>query len=253
MQRRIQRPDRNRQTVHCLEDPGEIIALQGQKLLQRSPAILFVVCQNHRAHVRNFFLAEEHVLGAAQSDTFRSECSRLNGVARNIGIGAHFHRAIRIGPLHELLQLRIIRIGINCAQLAFDHASGRAVERNPVALFEYLALHSHLACLLVDVDVARARHAALAHAARDHGGVAGHTATGGQNAFRDFHAVNVFRRGFGAHQDHRGLAVLLNRFFTAASAVKTICPTAAPGDAGNPVASTSTFVLFSSRRGTRKS
>ena len=33
-------------------------------------------------------------------------------------------------------------------------------------------------------------------------------------------------------------------FFTASSAVKTICPTAAPGDAGSPVASTSTLALF---------
>ena len=35
--------------------------------------------------------------------------------------------------------------------------------------------------------------------------------------------------------------------------VNTICPTAAPGDAGNPFASTSTLIPFSSSRGTRKS
>ena len=42
-------------------------------------------------------------------------------------------------------------------------------------------------------------------------------------------------------------------FSTASSAVKTICPTVAPGDAGRPFVSTSsTFTLFSSTRGTRK-
>ena len=42
-------------------------------------------------------------------------------------------------------------------------------------------------------------------------------------------------------------------FSTASSAVNTICPTAAPGDAGNPVARTSIFTFFSSNRGTKKS
>ena len=119
---------------------------------------------------------------------------------------------MRIRPLHKLLQLWIIRIGINCAQLAFDHASGRAVERNPVTLFEDLTLHSHLACFLVDIDIARPRDAALTHAASDYGRMAGHATAGRQNAFHNFHAVNIFRRRFGAHQDHRSLSVLLNCF-----------------------------------------
>ena len=70
--------------------------------------------------------------------------------------------------------------------------------------FSTLPCDAHLAVLLADLDVARACHAALAHAARDHSGVAGHAAARGENAGRDLHAVNVFRRGFAAHQDQLG-------------------------------------------------
>ena len=210
VQRRIQRADRNRQPVHRLEDAGKISALQRQQFLQRRAAVFLVVRQNHGAHVRNLLFAEEHVLGAAEPDAFRSERTRLNRIARNVRIGADLHRAMRIGPIHELLQFRIVGAGSRRAQLAFDHAAGRAVERNPVAFFEGLALHPHLASLLVDVDVACAGDAALAHAARHDRSVAGHAAARGENALRDFHAMNVFRRGFGAHQNHRGFLILVH-------------------------------------------
>jgi hypothetical protein len=64
-----------------------------------------------------------------------------------------------------------------------------------------LAFHAHLARFLVDLDVTRARDAALAHAARDHGSVAGHAAARGQNAGRDFHAREYLPAWFRAHQD----------------------------------------------------
>src|SRR5205823_10926973 len=98
-QRRIQGSDRDRQAIHGLEDPGKIITLQGEQLLQRSPPILLVIRQNHGAHVWNLFLTEKHVLGAAQSDAFRSECTSLYGVTRDVGIGTNFHAAMRVRPL----------------------------------------------------------------------------------------------------------------------------------------------------------
>ena len=55
----------------------------------------------------------------------------------------------------------------------------------------------------VDLDVARARHAALAHAAGHDRRVTGHAAARSQNARRHFHAVNIFRRGFRADENHR--------------------------------------------------
>ena len=53
----------------------------------------------------------------------------------------------------------------------------------------------------VDGAVAGAGHAALAHAAGDDSRVRGHAAARGENAGGDFHARDVFRRGFAADQD----------------------------------------------------
>jgi len=67
--------------------------------------------------------------------------------------------------------------------------------------------------------------------ARDYGSVAGHPAPRRQNTGSDFHALNIFRSGFGTDENHRILVRAMTRFLTASSAVKTICPTAAPGEA----------------------
>src|SRR5437868_3417101 len=98
-------------------------------------------------------------------------------------------------PAHQLQQFRIIRLCLDRVELALDHASGGAVQRDPVAFFEYLAFDAHLSGFLFDVNVARTGNAALAHAARDHGGVAGHSTARGQNSDRDFHALDVLRSG----------------------------------------------------------
>ena len=65
-----------------------------------------------------------------------------------------------------------------------------------------LTLHPHLASSFIYLDIARARHATLAHAPRDHGRMAGHATTRGQNTHGHFHAMNILRRGFGSHQDN---------------------------------------------------
>ncbi len=212
MQRRVERANGNRESVHRLEYAFEILALHGQQFLERRAAVFFVVGENHGAHVRNFLLAEEHVLGTAKANAFGAKGSRLNGIAGDVGIGADLHRAVRVGPVHEFFKLGIVRRGVERVQLALDHASGRAVERDPVAGPEGLAFDAHLARFFIDVDVAGARYAAFAHAARDDGGVAGHATARSENALGDFHAVDVFRRGFGAHQNHGNISIK-SRFF----------------------------------------
>ena len=54
---------------------------------------------------------------------------------------------------------------------------------------------------VVDAQRAGAGDAGLAHAARDHGGVRGHAAAGGEDAFGRVHAVDVLGRGLDPHQD----------------------------------------------------
>ncbi len=216
VQRRIEGADGDREAVHRAEDADKIVALIGQQFAQRRAAVLLVVRQDHRAHVRQTVFGEEHVLGAAQSDAFGAEGPRLQSIAGNVGIGANTHAAEGLGPSHQLQQFGIVGPRGHGVELAVDDAAGGAVERDPVAFLQRLAVHAHHARLLVDLDIAGAGDAALAHAARDDRRVAGHAAARGQNAGGDFHAGDVFRRGLAAHQDQLGALVLvefLDRFF----------------------------------------
>ena len=108
--------------------PSKSLRCMGSNFFERRAALFFVVGENHGAHVGNLLFAEEHVLGTAKADALGAKSSRLNGIAWNVGIGADFDRAIRVGPIHELLEFGIIGRRIKRVQLAFDDAAGGAVE-----------------------------------------------------------------------------------------------------------------------------
>ena len=201
VQRRIEQADGHRQRLHGFEEAHKVGALHGQQLLEGFAAILLVVGQDHGAHVVDAVLGKEHVLGAAQADAFGAEEASLLGVAGNVGIGADLEPAHRIDPAHELDQIGIVGLRGEGLELAGDDAAGGAVERDPVALLEGVALDAQFLLGFVDRAVAGAGHAALAHAAGDDGGVRGHAAARGENAGGDFHARDVLRRGFAADQD----------------------------------------------------
>ena len=116
------------------------VRCKGKQFLERGAALFFVARHDHGPHVRKFLFAEEHVLGAAQADALGAECPRLDGVSWNVGVGPHSHRAERLRPAHELHQFGIVGLGVKSVEFALDHAAGGAVERNPVARFEHLAL-----------------------------------------------------------------------------------------------------------------
>ena len=144
---------------------------------------------------------KEHMLGAAEADAFGSEQARILGVAGDVGVGANLQAANRIDPGHEGDQIGIVGLGVERLELAGDDAAGGAVERKPVALLEGVALDAQLLLVLVDEAIARAGHAALAHAAGDDRGVRGHAAARGENSGGHFHARDVLRGGFAADQD----------------------------------------------------
>ena len=200
----------------ALNSPTKSARCMGSSFFKRSAAVLLVVGQNHGAHVLDAVFGKEHVLGAAKSDALCAEQHGLLGVARNVGVGANLQLAQRIDPAHELDQIRIVGLRFERLELAGNHAAGGAVERNPVALLVGLALDAQFLLRFVHDAVARAGHAALAHAARNHRCVRCHAAARGQNAVRNFHAGDVFRSGFAAHQDDGlvgAVLVLLHRFF----------------------------------------
>src|SRR6266849_1524572 len=96
MERRIDGPDRDRASVHPLEHAVEILALQWEKFVQRLPSIGFVVGKDHPLDYRDAALAEEHVLGAAQSDASRAKRVCQLGLIRQVGVRANPEAAILI-------------------------------------------------------------------------------------------------------------------------------------------------------------
>ncbi len=110
-------------------------------------------------------------------------------------------RRTGIDPAHELDEIGIVGLRIERLELAGNDAAGGAVERDVVALLEGLALDAQFLFGFVDDAVAGAGHAALAHAAGDDSRVRGHAAARGENAVGNFHAGDVFRRGFAADED----------------------------------------------------
>src|SRR5262249_8334510 len=128
-------------------------------------------------HVRNAILSKEHVFRTAEADALSAECARLDGIARDVSVGAHAHFAERLGPTQDGQQLRIVGGGGHQPPLALDDAARSAVEREPIAFAKDGPLHAHGLRLLVDSDLARTHYTALPHAAGDDRRVAGHATT----------------------------------------------------------------------------
>jgi len=91
--------------VHDGEKLGEIRTLQRQELCQSSTARYLVFCKDHLAHRVDAVTFEEHVLGAAKTDTFRPERAGRARILRGVGIGADLHPARPVGPGHQLSEV----------------------------------------------------------------------------------------------------------------------------------------------------
>ena len=201
VQRRVQQADGDGQARHFLEDGFEIAALHGQQFGKRRFAFGFCVGQDHLAHGDDALGVEEHVFGTAQADAFSPELARRGGIGGCVGIGAHFQDAHFVGPAHQRAEIAG-QFGLTHADLSLEHLAGGAIDGDDVAAVDgYISCH-HFAARGVNLEHAGARYAGPAHAARHHSGVAGHAAAGGEDAACRMHAVNVFRAGFGAHQNH---------------------------------------------------
>ena len=110
------------------------------------------------------------------------------------------HAPALVGPAHERAEIAG-KFRLHHRHGAGQHLAGRAVDGDDVALPEDAAGNAELAGGVVDAHAAGARHARNAHAAGNDGGMAGHAAARGQDAFGRMHAVDIFRAGLDAHQD----------------------------------------------------
>ena len=88
VERRIEGADGDRESLHGLEESGEVGALHGEQFLEGGAAVLLGAGHDHGAHEGQTVLGEEHVLGAAEADAFGAEGDGGFGVAGNVGIGA---------------------------------------------------------------------------------------------------------------------------------------------------------------------
>ena len=192
VQRWVEQADGHRQAAHFAEKPFEVGALHRQQLGERLAAAGFVLGENHFAHRLDPVAFEEHVLGAAEADSLGAEVSRHFGVFRRVGVGPDAQPLVAIGKFHQGAEVAG-QLGFLGRHLAEENVAGRAVERDPVAFVPRLVADRHRPCPVVDVHRSRAGNAALAHAARNHGGVRSHPAAGGQDALGHAHAAQVFR------------------------------------------------------------
>src|SRR5712692_2754204 len=213
VQGRIQQADGHRELMHLAKESNEVHTLHGQQFLEGCAAVFLIAGQDHGPHVRDAILGEEHVLGAAQAYALGPELTSLFGIPWDVGIGTYTYFAEGFRPTHELHQKRIVRRWVCGFELAFNHAAGGAVEREPGALFKHLAPDPHFASSLIDLNIASARYAALTHATRDYGSMTGHATARSQNAGGNFHAVDIFRRSFRPHQDDRVFLSTVSRLF----------------------------------------
>ena len=210
MQRRIEQADRDGQSAHCSQDPLEVALLHRRKLVQRGEALVLITREDHATHGREPLLAHKHVLGATQADPLGTEASGSLGVFGCVGIGADAQGADLVGPPGQTLEVLVE------ARRYERHGSGkdfacRAVHGDCLAFGQRAATNRDRSTLSVNLETFNARHARLAHAARDNCRMRGHTAMCSQNALGDDHAVDVVGRRLPAHEDdgQAGLATAL--------------------------------------------
>src|ERR1700761_2144639 len=220
VQRRVDRPDRYRQAVHGRQDLREVAGLQRLEGGQCALALRIGLGQDEVLD-QLAALAQEHVLGTDQAYPFGPEPACPGGVRAVVRVGEHAQPAPGVGvghdPVHRADELAVLA-GVR-AQLSLEvaHDRGRydrylaevdltagAVDGDDVALGDRDAARcGEIPGRGVHVELLGAADAGLAHAAGDHGRVAGLAAAAGQYTLGGDHAVQVVWVGLAADQDGR--------------------------------------------------
>ncbi len=107
VQRRVEESDGRRQTFQFTEHPGEVFALIRQQFRERFLPIVRLLGENHFAHRVDAVALEEHVLGAAETDSRGAERDGVGGLFRIVRVGADLQTGRLFAPLHQLLEVTI--------------------------------------------------------------------------------------------------------------------------------------------------
>ena len=181
----IEQPDGHGKPVHGLEDAIEVSPLERQEPLVRGLLFGVGLREDHLTHGVDAFLAEEHVLGAAQADALRAPGARVRGLVGRVRVGAHSQAPPVIGDRHQAFEglpdLVLARLGVAGAsllehrllqrQLAHEDVAGEAVDRDRVAFLHGRAVRVERTGCEVDLDLVGTADRRDALATRDHGGV----------------------------------------------------------------------------------
>ena len=215
VQGRIEETDGDRQSIHRLENPLEIGPLNRQKLGQRATPPAFVPGDDHLAHGGNSVALEEHVLGAAQPDSFGAEPARDSRVGRRVGVCPDLETARLVGPTEQPRERLVGRRGSSASTSANDRhdlarrrreiaavdLSGGSVQCEPVAFGNRFAADIEAPVFRVDRDRLAADDRAFAHTARDDRRVARHASARRQHGASRDDSVKILRRRFVANEN----------------------------------------------------
>ena len=158
------------QPVHRLEDPDEVGLLLRAQLLERRRLLVGCLGEDHALHDRQP-VAEEHVLGAAQTDALGAELARLGRVLGQVGVGADLERAELVGPAEDDARTGPVGSGVTTGTSPSDDLARRAGDRDDVAFVHDRVADRELLGLQVDLERVGAADRGLAHPARDDRGV----------------------------------------------------------------------------------
>ena len=216
VQRRVERSYGDGIAVHDLEYPDEVASLDRQQPGQRLPPAGLVVGQDHLADRVDPVFFEEHVLRPAKADALGPEGTRGSRLIGLVRIGPHPQPARPVRPGHQafvplvdfrffgghgFLQQDLEHLGRDGRDGPGDDFTGRPIDGYVVPFGDDVVADAHLPRGVVDVQLAAAGNADLAHLAGHQRGVARHAAPRGQDARRGVHAPYVFGRRFYPDQD----------------------------------------------------
>ena len=208
VQGRVKQADDDGLAVHGLEHTEEVVGLDLQQLAEGLLLSAGAVGQDEGLDDL-LAVAQEHVLGAVETDALGAEVAGQLGVLGVVSVGADAEDAAAggvatdlVGPLEDGLEVAG-ELGAHQGHGAQDDVAGGAVDGDDVALVEHDvgAGDGDLLGLGVDLQGLGAADAGGAHATGDDGGVAGLATVAGQDALGGDHALEVVRRGLPAHED----------------------------------------------------
>jgi len=200
MHRRIEQAHRHRVRRDDPEHFLEILALHRHQFVQRRLTFLQGARHDHFDDHGQPFHGVEHAFGATQTDTLGAIFHGHLGHVRRIAVGHDLEAGFFIGPTEQGVQFigEFRRQGRDFAQV--NMAVG-AIDGDDVPLAQGEVADLGETGAAVDRDSLGARHAGLAHAARDDGRVRGLAAAAGQNALGGKETMNVLGFGLLTHQD----------------------------------------------------